>query len=346
MALPATRRSSAPALPVPRWRSGSPNRSTRVAVVDDARDGRATAAGAGIIQPWGSAASGTYYDLYAHNGTAQLPRRSSSSSPLNSGIEDLGYRRSGSLVVSTDASGHRCCRDPDGGPRLAGVAGDGHRRAPRYRRRAGPLPARQRRAPRPVGARRGTCRRATAGGGRAGHGRAPRWHRRAPASCLVAPAGHPRRRRRRRATNRQADHVVIASGTWSAAVMTPVGDRRVVSSRRAARSPTFASTAPTPPTGRRSSPSATTTSWRSTAAASSPGRPRDRQRLRRAHHGSGAAPGARRQHRPRPRASPTRPSSRRGSGCAHWRRSTTPSVGAVPGLRTAVRWRPATAPPA
>jgi D-amino-acid dehydrogenase len=78
---------------------GLVRRGEAVTVVDDARDGRATAAGAGIIQPWGSAATGAYYELYARGAghyetfVGQL---------ATVGITDIGYRRSGSLVVSAD----------------------------------------------------------------------------------------------------------------------------------------------------------------------------------------------------------------------------------------------------
>lgn len=76
---------------------GLAQRGEVVTVVDDAREGRATAAGAGIIQPWGSAATGTYYDLYAR-GAAYYPTFVEQLGEL--GITDLAYRRSGSLVVS------------------------------------------------------------------------------------------------------------------------------------------------------------------------------------------------------------------------------------------------------
>ncbi|HST65429.1 MAG TPA: FAD-dependent oxidoreductase, partial [Mycobacteriales bacterium] len=43
-----------------------------VVVVDTVRSGQATAAGAGIVQPWSSAAEGPFYDLYAA-GAAYYP---------------------------------------------------------------------------------------------------------------------------------------------------------------------------------------------------------------------------------------------------------------------------------
>ena len=78
---------------------GLARRGAPVTVVDDARDGRATAAGAGIVQPWSSAATGTYYDLYAR-GAAHYETFVDQLAEHGSG--DLGYRRSGSLVVSAD----------------------------------------------------------------------------------------------------------------------------------------------------------------------------------------------------------------------------------------------------
>jgi D-amino-acid dehydrogenase len=69
----------------------------RVTVIDQAHDGRATAAGAGIICPW---VSGTddpaFYRLYA-----EAARYYTELVPQLDG-EDLGYRRVGAMVVSND----------------------------------------------------------------------------------------------------------------------------------------------------------------------------------------------------------------------------------------------------
>jgi D-amino-acid dehydrogenase len=72
-----------------------------VTVVDARLDGRATAAGAGILCPW---LSGTddeaFYRLYAA-GAAYYPNLASLLS--EAGETDLGYRRCGALAVSADA---------------------------------------------------------------------------------------------------------------------------------------------------------------------------------------------------------------------------------------------------
>jgi D-amino-acid dehydrogenase len=70
-----------------------------VTVIDSERDGRASAAGAGIIQPWSSGATGPFYDLYAA-GAAYYPRVSELLAAA--GVADVGYRRSGSIVVDSD----------------------------------------------------------------------------------------------------------------------------------------------------------------------------------------------------------------------------------------------------
>ena len=78
---------------------GLAQRGVSVTVVDAELDGRATAAGAGIIQPWSSAVSGPYFDLYAR-GAAHYATFVDQLAAL--GISDLGYRRCGSLVVADD----------------------------------------------------------------------------------------------------------------------------------------------------------------------------------------------------------------------------------------------------
>ena len=80
---------------------GLARRGVRVTVIDAALDGRATAAGAGIIQPWSSAVSGPYYDLYAR-GAAHYATFIGQLDDL--GIGDLGYRRCGSLLVADDSA--------------------------------------------------------------------------------------------------------------------------------------------------------------------------------------------------------------------------------------------------
>lgn len=75
-------------------------RGVDVTLVDADLPGQATAAGAGIIQPWSSAATGPFYDLYAASADhypeliAQL---------ASAGVHEIGYRRSGALIVNRDA---------------------------------------------------------------------------------------------------------------------------------------------------------------------------------------------------------------------------------------------------
>jgi D-amino-acid dehydrogenase len=71
-----------------------------VAVVDQAHEGRATAAGAGILCPWASLVDDpAFYELYAAGA-----RYYSDLVPALSelGETDLGFRRVGALIVSTD----------------------------------------------------------------------------------------------------------------------------------------------------------------------------------------------------------------------------------------------------
>jgi D-amino-acid dehydrogenase len=74
-------------------------RGLRVTLVDADFAGQATAAGAGIIQPWTSSVSGEFYSLYAAGADyydeliGQLAA---------TGVHDIGYRRSGALVVNRD----------------------------------------------------------------------------------------------------------------------------------------------------------------------------------------------------------------------------------------------------
>lgn len=74
-------------------------RGIRVSVVDALVAGRATSAGAGIVQPWATNASGSYYDLYAL-GANYYPTLLDRLSLVESTPVD--FRRNGSLVVSTD----------------------------------------------------------------------------------------------------------------------------------------------------------------------------------------------------------------------------------------------------
>ena len=73
-----------------------------VVIVDQAHDGRATAAGAGIVCPWASGVEDpVFYQLYADSG-----RYYADLVPALSvlGETDLGFRRPGALIVSRDTT--------------------------------------------------------------------------------------------------------------------------------------------------------------------------------------------------------------------------------------------------
>src|SRR3954447_13981323 len=74
----------------------------RVTVVDQAHEGRATAAGAGIICPWISGAEDpAFYRLYTE-GARYYGKLIQSLAEF--GQTDVGFRRVGALVVSSDAA--------------------------------------------------------------------------------------------------------------------------------------------------------------------------------------------------------------------------------------------------
>lgn len=74
-------------------------RGVAVTMIDAGFDGQATAAGAGIIQPWSSSADGPFYELYAA-GADHYPALIEELAAV--GVHDIGYRRSGALVVNRD----------------------------------------------------------------------------------------------------------------------------------------------------------------------------------------------------------------------------------------------------
>lgn len=76
---------------------GLASRGADVTVIDDAMAGQATAASAGIIAPWVSTSTSTYYDTYAVGGDF-YPEFLDRLREL--GIPELGYRRTGALVVN------------------------------------------------------------------------------------------------------------------------------------------------------------------------------------------------------------------------------------------------------
>jgi D-amino-acid dehydrogenase len=76
-------------------------KGAEVVVVDRVLPGQATAAGAGIIQPWSTSSDGPAYELSAAGASfypIMLERL------REAGISDVGYRRSGALVVDADAT--------------------------------------------------------------------------------------------------------------------------------------------------------------------------------------------------------------------------------------------------
>ena len=111
-----------------------------VTIVDAGHPGQATAAGAGILQPWSSRTDGPVYDLYAA-GAAYYPTLLEHLA--EAGVADIGYRRSGSLVVDADEAELDAV-----GARVRGRTATGHRR---HRGRAAPAvrPARSNGSARP-----------------------------------------------------------------------------------------------------------------------------------------------------------------------------------------------------
>lgn len=76
-------------------------RRVAVTLVDAELTGQATAAGAGIIQPWSSAADGAFYELYAA-GADFYPELIAQLASVD--VHDIGYRRAGALVVNRDST--------------------------------------------------------------------------------------------------------------------------------------------------------------------------------------------------------------------------------------------------
>jgi D-amino-acid dehydrogenase len=74
-------------------------RGAAVAFVEAGLAGRATAAGAGIIQPWSSTVGGDFYKLYAA-GADYYPE--AVALLAEAGVQDSGYHRAGALVVNRD----------------------------------------------------------------------------------------------------------------------------------------------------------------------------------------------------------------------------------------------------
>ncbi|QUL80262.1 FAD-dependent oxidoreductase [Brevibacterium sp. SMBL_HHYL_HB1] len=80
---------------------GLARRGSKVTLVDDAATGQATAASAGIIAPWVSSSAGDFYEAYSAGGN-YYPEFLAGLHDL--GIPEVGYRRSGALMVSSEAA--------------------------------------------------------------------------------------------------------------------------------------------------------------------------------------------------------------------------------------------------
>ena len=99
-----------------------------VTLVDRADEGRATAAGAGIVCPWGSTIEdAASYALLAGGARYYQPARGPAWPRM--ARHDLGYARVGGLYVPAEPQRTRCARAPGARPRRR-CAGSGPHRAP------------------------------------------------------------------------------------------------------------------------------------------------------------------------------------------------------------------------
>lgn len=74
-------------------------RQVAVTVIDSAQVGQATAAGAGILEPWSTGLEGPPYELYAA-GAAYYPTLLAALE--DAGVTDIGYRVAGCLIADAD----------------------------------------------------------------------------------------------------------------------------------------------------------------------------------------------------------------------------------------------------
>jgi D-amino-acid dehydrogenase len=98
-------------------------RGSRVTVVDARQEGQATAASAGIIQPWAYSGDDAFYELY-HGGAAFYPGLLRDLAEL--GITRTDFRRSGALLVNTEPerlreAAERVSRRAQASPELIGA---------------------------------------------------------------------------------------------------------------------------------------------------------------------------------------------------------------------------------
>ena len=189
-----------------------------VVLVDAAHEGRATAAGAGIVCPWVSGAEGAFYRLYA----AGAQYYTELIAALDAcGEHDLGYARVGGLCVSDDAreldfiADHvsaRAAEAPDAGEVLRLSAPEAQGRFPPLRAGlAGVLV---------TGGARVDGRRLAASLRRAAQRLGAVW--RDGIAALTAADGRVTGVRIVDETL-PADVVVVTAGAWAAAVLRPVG---------------------------------------------------------------------------------------------------------------------------
>jgi D-amino-acid dehydrogenase len=206
---------------------GLARRGAQVTVVDAAEPGTATAAGAGIVQPWsGVAADGPYYEIYAA-GAAYYPELLDRLRAA--GVESVDFRRTGSLVVSADPGVLDATLDRLVARRAAGAPTGDFRRLPSLQARElfPPLAPGLDAVYVPGGGR--VDGRTLRDGLLAGAQRYGAAVRTGPASLVPDGAGV---RVRLADEDLPADAVVVAAGAWSDAVLEPVGHRVGVEPQR------------------------------------------------------------------------------------------------------------------
>jgi len=203
-------------------------RGVEVAVVDDGRVGSATAASAGIVAPWVSAAGGAFYELYAA-GAAFYPEVLSLLAEV--GITRTDYRRTGALLVDADpvrlgaAQQRVTARARSAGP----VAGEVRRLGgDEVRALVPPLAPNLEGVLASGGARvdgRTMCAALLAGAARHGAEVVP-----GDARLVSRSAGAPMVEVDGRRV--EADHVVIATGAWVNEILGPLGMHLAVAPQR------------------------------------------------------------------------------------------------------------------
>jgi D-amino-acid dehydrogenase len=190
-----------------------------VTIVDQAHDGRATAAGAGIICPWVSSSEDTaFYQLYVD---AARYYRELTMALAELGQTDLGYRRVGALVLSNDADelgtfnetlSHRHLDTPEMGATSLLSARDAKALFPPLRADFAALHV--------AGAARVDGRRMTAGLLRA----AQNWGAKAiEAHAELTTAGNRVTGVRLRNQPLAADCVIVTAGAWAPPLLSPLG---------------------------------------------------------------------------------------------------------------------------